>query len=171
MINTFNLFSIPKLPEYLQWILDLREKYSYENQKKISLEVPDSHGRKHDDIIIPKSKKIWFDMPLLEDPRWFSIKLGADFAYFTEIMEECIIFMQDNKTKGNFTGFEEYEIQNLIRNYDHMKSYIDPEQKKWCYKSLVGFIDQMDARRDLQFKDCFPELEFFYKQIKADIRD
>lgn len=171
MINTFNLFSIPKLRDYLQWILDLREKYSYENQKKISLEVPDSHGRKHDDIIIPKSKKIWFDMPLLEDPKWFSIKLGADFNYFTDIMEECILFMQQNKTKGNFTGFEEYEIQNLIRNYDHMKSYIDPDQKKWYYKSLIGFIEQMDARRELQFKECFPELEFFYNQIKADNRD
>jgi organic radical activating enzyme len=168
IINTFNILSIPKLKEFLEWVLFLRERYSYENQKTVILPVPDREGFKHPNFTKPKNPRIFFDTPILSSPDWFNIKLGSEFEFFRSKMLECIEFMEENLTMGNYTGFEQYEIDKVKRNYDHMMEHMDDDRRKRCKRNFITFIDERDRRRNSNFIEVFPELEFFYKALKDD---
>ena len=52
-INTFNLLSVPSLRGFLNYMLELREKYGYQYQI----------DNKHKVL----AQKIWFDLPYLRD--------------------------------------------------------------------------------------------------------
>jgi len=170
IINTFTILSIPKLKEFLQWVLDLREQYSYDNQKNIELPVPDREGFKHPNYKKPKHQRIFFDIPILQHPDWFNIKLGSEFDFFKDKMQEAITFMEENISLGNFTGFEQYEIDKLKRNYDHMMEPIGPDSRQRRKTNFITFINERDMRRNTNFKEYFPELEFFYDSLKASIK-
>jgi hypothetical protein len=167
-INTFNLLSIPNLRGFLEWVLELRQRYSHSNQRKIELQVPASDGRKHPNFVRPKTQKIMFDIPLLRSPIWFNIRLGNNNEYLLNTMKENIHFMEQNKTKGNFTGFEDWEIDKLRRNLDFMTDPMTDEQRNDVGKTFVEYVDEMDRRRGTSFKDTFPELIELYEAYKND---
>lgn len=140
-INTFNLFSIYKLKEYLEMILDLRKKFNTDRQK------------------------VWFDLPILETPQWICINNCGD--YEKNIIKDCIKFMKDNieLESDMFKGFKDYEIDKLQRNLDWIdEQKLTEKELKVNKANFYLYFKEYDIRRGTNLLRTFPELESFYKE-------
>lgn len=143
-INTFNLLSLSKLKQYLQMILTLRKEFNTTRQK------------------------IWFDMPILETPKWLCINNCTEKE--KQEIKECIKFMETN-IETNFDrkhiGFKDYEIDKLQRNLEWIDdNSLEEYQRSINYANLYLFFNEYDRRRDVNFIKTFPELEYMFNQGK-----
>jgi len=150
-INTFNLLSIPKFKNYLEFVLELRKEFSRETQS-----------------IAKPFQRIWFDIPLLRKPEWLSIFNASD-AQIEELkvthqwMEQHTDIVSYNRT---FMGFKPFELDKLERNIqmiaDNKYNIEIVEQNK---KDFKEFFEEHDKRRQQNFVDTFPELAEWYRNI------
>lgn len=165
LINTFNILSVPKLKEFLSWVLELREEFSFEKQPEICVEIPDRDGVKHAAYTRKKRQRIWFDIPMLTHPAWLSVKLLAGTEWEKHI-EECVAFMEANVQKEDydtsFRGFKPYEILKLKRNFAVLKEGFDEAAKTINEKKFLQYTRELDVRRRTDFLKTFPELREFY---------
>lgn len=141
-INTFNALSVTSHREFLEWILDLRKKYSIERQL------------------------IWFDTPYLHDPKWQSIKnLTPEFDKY---LEDDIQFMKDNREtrETRFHGFKDYEVDRLERNLEWGREKFEPQQSMLQKVNFYKFFREHDRRRGTDFCKVFPEMADFYNHCK-----
>ena len=132
------------MKEYLQWILDLREKYSTTRQL------------------------IWFDTPYLHDPKWQSIRvLTSDYQKY---IVEAIEFMKDNlETKEKrFHGFKDYEVDRMERNLEWMKTSMEESDLNMHRANFYRFFTEHDHRRNTDFLKTFPEMEEFWNLCKSE---
>ena len=163
LINTFNILSIPKLQNFLEWVLDLREEFAYDKQPEV---VYDVSGKKQ--IVSPQSQKIWFDIPILHTPSWLSIKL-AD-AGMISMVERSVEFMEKNiqgdDYSTSFRGFKQYEIDKVRRDLDIMRQVMEPSRLNTDMKRFSQYVDELDRRRNTSFANTFPELLTFYNKCK-----
>jgi organic radical activating enzyme len=163
LINTFNILSIPKLQNFLEWVLDLREEFAYDKQPEV---VYDASGKKQ--IVSPRSQKIWFDIPILHTPSWLSIKL-AD-ADMISMVERSVEFMEKNiqgdDYSTSFRGFKQYEIDKVRRDLDIMRQVMEPSRLNTDMKRFSQYVDELDRRRNTSFAKTFPELVTFYNKCK-----
>jgi organic radical activating enzyme len=163
LINTFNILSIPKLQNFLEWILDLREEFAYDKQPEA---VFDISGKKQ--IVSPRSQKIWFDIPILHTPSWLSIKL-ADTGMIS-MVERSVEFMEKNiqgdDYSTSFRGFKQYEIDKVRRDLDIMRQEMDSKRLNTDMKRFSQYVDELDKRRNTSFANTFPELLTFYNKCK-----
>ena len=163
-INTFNALSVPKIKNYLEYILDLRKQFSKDAQgiKYISIHDP---YYKHPDYEIHPRQRIWFDVPLLRNPDWQSIHvLPKEYQVY---LEDAISFMKENSNIDNFAGFYDFEIAKLERNLAIMKDQLVSESQLLVNKkNFVTFFDQYDLRKGTNFVDVFPEFKLFYQECK-----
>jgi hypothetical protein len=141
-INTFNLFSIYKLKEYLQMIYDLRNEFNTDRQK------------------------IWFDLPILETPKWICISNSREVEI--NYIKECISYMEEH-TEGvqekMFHGFKDYEIDKLKRNLDWIGEQKLSQRKIDMNKgNFFLYFKEYDKRRETNVIRTFPELESYYKE-------
>lgn len=162
-INTFNALSVPKITEFMQYILELRKMFDREAQgiKYIPINDP---WTKHPDHQVGPRQKIWFDIPLLRYPTWQSIQvLGPEYEGY---LEEAIDFMKKNATtwEQSFAGFYEFEINKLERNLEMMRN------ERFLYKEMdiaqvnfKKFFREYDKRKNKSFLSIFPELADLYK--------
>ena len=166
-INTFNLLSLPNLKNFLIWILELRNEFSYDSQNEDTVEVPDKRGITHLPYFRKRRQRIWFDIPILSHPAWLSIKLVAGTQWET-LIEECIEFMEENVQKDDydtsFRGFKPYEILKLKRNLAVMKQGFSESERSLNERRFVQYVDELDRRRGTSFLTTFPEMEFFYNK-------
>jgi sulfatase maturation enzyme AslB (radical SAM superfamily) len=174
-INTFNLLSIPKLKEFLKLILELRKKFGRENQHEIKITPPDNNGFKHPDFVRKPFQRIWFDIPYLRKPDWFSCQIAVFYPELMDILYDCLKFMEDNVEDENyyktFTGFKKYEIAKLKRDIawiNNGKKEISEEKLKLHKKHFWQYIQQIDYRRKLNFIKLFPELTNWYNDCFAE---
>ena len=156
-INTFNLLSIPSLSGFLDYILELREKYGYEYQV----------NNKHKTL----AQKIWFDIPYMRDPNWFNIQL-ADHVLLNTIQEN-INYMKtkvlSNAEYGNtYHGFKAYEVMKLERNLLWAKegANISDEELSDRLIRFYQYFKQYDERRGFNFLETFPEMKDFWDEAK-----
>lgn len=163
-INTFNALSVPKIKNYLEYILDLRKQFSKDAQgiKYISIHDP---YHKHPDYEIHPRQRIWFDVPLLRNPDWQSIHILP--TEYQKYLEDAIAFMKQNSNVDNFAGFYDFEIAKLERNLTIMKEQsVNESQLLINKKNFVTFFDQYDFRKGTNFIDVFPEFKLFYQECK-----
>lgn len=169
-INTFNVLSVPKLIDFLNWILELREKFSYDQQTENIVKVEDETGFNHKPYVRKKRQRIWFDIPILSHPPWLSVKLLAGTEWIKHV-EECIAFMEANVQKDDydtsFRGFKPYEILKLKRNLAVMKQGYTPEERVLNQKRFVQYVNELDRRRGTNFLQTFPELSDFYLEASS----
>jgi len=156
-INTFNIFSVLKIKEFLEYILELRNQYSKDKQDVKYIPIHDTNY-KHPDYEIHPRQRIWFDIPLLRYPSWQSIELLP--AGFEKYIEDAIQFMEDYSTTDNFVGFYDFEIEKLKRNLDILitSRTKPPSDLNIQRKNFIDFFTQYDKRRNLSFKETFPVL-------------
>jgi len=159
-INTFNLLSVPKVKEFLQFVLELRKKYSAEKQGVKYIKIYDQYYD-HPDYEIHPRQRIWFDVPLLRNPNWMAINILPEQYYF--YLEDAINYMEQNNNVDNFVGFYDFEIEKVKRNLKIMKK--KPVDLILCQKNFYKFYKQYDEKRNKTFTETFPELLDFYKMV------
>jgi organic radical activating enzyme len=165
-INTFNILSVPKIKDYLKYILDLRTEFSRENQGTKYIPIYDPNYT-HPDYLIHPRQRIWFDVPVLRSPAWQSIQiLPKEYDIY---LEDAIEFMKQHRDTGNFDGFYDFEIDKLERNLALMQERNSLEENKLNIdrKNFYLYFTQYDQRKELNFLKTFPELKKFNKLCKS----
>jgi hypothetical protein len=134
-IVTFNALSIPGWMDYVKNILALRQEFNTTRQL------------------------IWFDVPMLMDPNWLSLKILPTGNL--EVLKESIEFMKANlETPNNpFKGFKDYEVNKVQRLYDWASQPYTNEEALDARANFHAFYTEHDRRRGTDFKSTFPELE------------
>ena len=171
-INTFNILSLPRLKEFLSWILELREEFSYDRQKDEAIVIKDPRGIRHAPYVRKKRQRIWFDIPILSHPPWLSIKLLAGTEWEKQ-MDDCLNYMEKNIQKDDydtsFRGFKPYEILKLKRNFAVMKQRFSEAEQALNEKRFIQYVSELDRRRGTSFIKTFPELEAFYNKALVNL--
>lgn len=164
-INTFNILSVFKIKEFLQYILDLRNQFSKENLGIKYIPIHDPNYT-HPDYVLYPSQRIWFDVPLLRYPSWLNVELLSPGLEI--YIEDAIEFMENNKDVSNFVGFYDFEIDKLKRNLKTITSARDnPSINIELEKTnFVDYFTQYDNRRGTSLTKTFPELEVWYNGIE-----
>jgi organic radical activating enzyme len=161
-INTFNLLSVPSLRGFLDYMLELREKYGYQYQI----------DNKHKVL----AQKIWFDLPYLRDPNWFNIQL-CDQELLT-VIEDNIDYMKANVCSDEvygktYKGFKNYEVLKLERDLAWAKEgeimYEDELSDRLI--RFYQYFTQYDKRRGLNFLETFPEMKEFWEEAAEEYQD
>lgn len=140
-IITMNNLNIVGLQDLLDWILELRARYSKTYQR------------------------VWFDTPLLRAPRWQSIQTLTPAYQFK--LEQTIEWMREHELGiDGFVGFKDYEIQRMERNLAWMKQSPMPDQLKQDRADFYRFFSEHDRRRKTNFLTTFPEMREFWSMCK-----
>ena len=144
-IITLNNLSVVGLDQLLDYILELRSRYSHTYQR------------------------IWFDTPVLRQPRWQSLQILPES--YQRRMQQHIDFMQQNlMPEGSFVGFKDYEIQRMQRALDWMREPQDPEEISQSRGDFYKFFNEYDRRSvglDREyFLETFPEMTTFWNECK-----
>jgi pyruvate-formate lyase-activating enzyme len=166
-INTFNLLSIPKLKNFLEFILKLREDFGCQNQ--VLRTEPDIEEHKGKNRVRKQRQRIWFDIPYLREPSWMSAQNAAFYPELLQMLDECVIFMEQNVEDENYGktyhGFKRYEIAKLKRDIAWIKSgktEVSDEEITLRKKVFWEYFSQIDRRRNVDFISTFPELTQWY---------
>ena len=139
-IITMNALNITSLQELMEWILQLRAKYSKTYQR------------------------IWFDTPILREPAWQCIDiLPQSYAWF---LQNIVGWMQPQieTVATRFNGFKDYEIAKLQRVVDWMHEH--HREDKIAAADFYRFFSEHDARRKTNFLETFPEMSDWYNNCK-----
>jgi hypothetical protein len=137
-IITFNALSYNGFFDYITNILELRKKYNTTRQL------------------------VWFDIPQLQYPEWFSAKLLPELV---PNLENALKFMQDNiETENNmFKGFKDFEISKVNRLINWIK-FKDNFDEVSAMKNFYSFYLEYDKRNNTDFLEYFPELKEFWNK-------
>ena len=138
-IVTFCAMSIPGWMTYIQNILELRKRFNTDRQL------------------------IWFDVPMLMDPSWLSLKILPTGDL--QVLRDSIEYMKDNKETAatQFKGFKDFEIAKVQRLYDWAAQPLDNEQALIERANFYSFYQEHDRRRNTDFAKTFPEFEELVK--------
>lgn len=156
-INTYNALSVPGTLGYMQYILELRQRYSREAQGIRRIPIHDPYNT-HPDYEVHPNQRIWFDVPLLRSPAWQSIQLlGPEHERY---LEEAIAFMRANPEQGNFVGFYDFEIDKMERNLAIMRENRYTGADRDLHRAnFVRYFRQYDQRKGSSLQQTFPELQ------------
>jgi len=141
-IITSNLLSLPNWLEYMKQILHLRKMYNKDRQL------------------------IWFDTPMLHDPKWLSMKLAS--PEMLQPLLDSIEYMEANKETINnrFKGFKDYEIDKVKRLYEWAKQPLNTHEEERAKKNFNLFFNQHDSRRNTNIRKTFPTLVDFIEECR-----
>jgi hypothetical protein len=113
-------------------------------------------------------QRVWFDTPLLRQPKWQSLQLLP--PSYVAILEQTADWMEENleKPEDPFHGFKDYEVQRLRRDIDWMKegSKLDPEYVKLQKADFYRFFNEHDRRRGTNFLKSFPEMSQWWAECQ-----
>lgn len=174
-INTFNVLSIPSLHKFLEMILELRKEFGGRSQVEFEIapeqtETEKEHGIVHKVYKQKKFQRVFFDIPILRYPPWFSIQNSGQYGI--DEVERCLKYMEENVQGDDyletFEGFKPYEILKIKRDLAIMKESLPSEQLLLNKKNFYMFISEYDRRRQTNFLETFPELKSYWREcIKA----
>jgi hypothetical protein len=141
-IITANILSIPNWLTYIKNINLLRQEMNTDRQL------------------------IWFDTPMLTDPKWMSMQLAT--KEMLEPLRESIVYMQENiETSSNrYKGFKDYEIDKVKRLYEWALLSMHTEEEKKAKKNFYLYFKEQDRRRGTHLDSTFPELSRFIKECR-----
>ena len=163
-INTFSALSVPRIRQFLGYILELRKQYSKDKQGTKHIPVTDPR-RPHPDYVIEPRQRIWFDLPILSFPSWQAVNILP--SEFDQYLVDAIHFMKEHANTDNFDGFYDFEIAKLERNLSIMRSRNADDQNILIdRRNFVSFFDQYDARNSTNLVTTFPEFERIYNDWK-----
>ena len=136
-IITYNNLSVTSLDKLLEYIRQLRQRFSTTYQR------------------------VWFDIPLLRQPAWQQITLLPES--YQSIHEDNIKYMQDNSGENNGLHiFKDFEIQKMQRNLAYWRENADASTQN--KKNFYAFFNEHDRRRTTRFLNTFPEMEEFWQE-------
>lgn len=163
-INTFTLLSIPSLKEFLNMVLELRREFGGRVQQEITINPPNNGDYKHPPYVVKKHQRVWFDIPILRYPNWFSIQNAG--VWGIERVKECLKFMEENIQQDDyletFEGFKPYEVLKLKRDLAIMEQSLPQDQALLNKIQFYEFINEYDYRRNTNFLETFPEMKSYF---------
>ena len=141
-IITANILSLPNWLTFVKNIHELRKTYNTDRQL------------------------IWFDTPMLHDPKWMSMKLADD--KMLKSLLNSITFMENNKEteKNRFKGFKDFEISKVKRLYEWAKIPMEQEIELRSKKNFYLYFKEYDERKNINFNNYFPEFNAFFNDCK-----
>jgi hypothetical protein len=141
-IVTMNNLSITGFRPLMEWILELRKKFSRTYQR------------------------VWFDTPVLRQPQWQSIELLPES--YAQQLESTANWMETQLTTG-LLGFRDYEVQRVRRDIALMREAqsADFGQQK---ADFFRFFQEHDRRRNTDFLNTFPEMKTFWAECEYHAR-
>jgi organic radical activating enzyme len=159
-INTFSVFSVCNTLDYLKFILDLRTHFSKNNQTIVKIPIQDPYT-KHPDYEYYPRQRIWFDIPLLRNPKWMAVNILPESIY-SKNLENAIDFMKTNTKIDNFNGFYDFEIAKMERNLQFLKTNSNAIDRA----NFAKFFVQYDKKRNKNLCKMFPELKDFFLECQ-----
>ena len=178
-INTFNMLSIPSLHKFLELILELRKEFGGRSQVEFEIAPDQTETEKQHNIVHKvykqqKYQRVFFDIPILRYPPWFSIQNAGQYGI--DEVENCLKYMEENVQGDDymetFEGFKPYEILKIKRDLAVMKESLPDDQNLLNKKNFYMFITEHDRRRQTNFIETFPELKSFWREcIKAHVNN
>ena len=141
-IITANILSLPNWLEYIKQIHKLRQEFNTDRQL------------------------IWFDTPMLHDPKWMSMKLAT--PELAQKLLHSIDYMEEHKETSNnrFKGFKDFEVDKVRRLYEWACEPLNTNEELVAKKNFNLFFDQHDKRRNTDIKKTFPELVDFIEECR-----
>jgi organic radical activating enzyme len=137
-IVTMNNLSVLGLQDLLQWILDLRKKYSSTYQR------------------------VWFDTPVLRQPAWQSLQTLPES--YSAVLERTADWMELNQDPMH--GFRDFEIQRLRRDIAWMKQGLTQDQSR-NRADFYRFFAEHDRRRSTDFLATFPQMRQWWEECRG----
>jgi organic radical activating enzyme len=137
-IVTMNNLSVLGLQDLLQWILDLRKKYSSTYQR------------------------VWFDTPVLRQPAWQSLQTLPES--YSAVLERTADWMELNQDPMH--GFRDFEIQRLRRDIAWMKQGLTQDQSR-NRADFYRFFAEHDRRRGTDFLATFPQMRQWWEECRG----
>lgn len=136
-IITANLLSLPKWLEYIKQIHELRNTYNTDRQL------------------------VWFDTPMLHDPKWMSMKLAT--PEMLQPLLDSIEYMESNRETADnrFKGFKDYEVDKVRRLYEWACEPLNTHEEQLAKRNFDLFFKQHDNRRNTNIRKIFPQLNDF----------
>lgn len=136
-IVTANLLSLPNWLTYIKNIHQLRCDFNTDRQL------------------------IWFDTPMLHDPKWMSMKLAT--PEMLKNLQDSIDYMEANPETSNnrFKGFKDYEVDKVRRLYEWASVPLNTAEQESAMKNFDLFFKQHDIRRGTNIRSTFPEMNDF----------
>ena len=142
-IVTMNNLSVPSLKKLLEWILELRVKYSKTYQR------------------------VWFDTPVLRKPDWQSLQiLPTPYSYR---LENIANWMEENlMQQDSLHGFKDFEVQRMCRDTDWMRqgANLSGDYVQKAKANFYRFFSEHDRRRGTDFLKTFPEFTEWWSECK-----
>jgi hypothetical protein len=141
-IVTANLLSLPGWLDYIKNILKLRQTYNTDRQL------------------------IWFDTPMLHDPKWMSMKLAT--PAMLQPLLDSIEYMEANKETADnrFKGFKDFEVDKVRRLYEWASEPLNTDEALRAKRNFDLFFKQHDLRRNTDIRQMFPELKDFIEECR-----
>jgi pyruvate-formate lyase-activating enzyme len=145
-MTTVNILSAPTFVPFVEWLLDLREEFNpRHNFNKIQFMVNYLRYPKFLELInLSDSQKNQFESAILK----LIEKRGPSWSGPGKLLD--------------------IEIDQLRRLIDYMKNTHEPDNvRDTNRRDFVKYVDEVDRRRNLDFKTTFPELMDYYKLCQA----
>lgn len=145
---TYNLFSISSFRPFLEFILDLKNKYKIINSECDS--------------------RIVLDISYLKDPHFMCANLASEALL--DQMKSDLDFMSKNFPKresSNQIGFIDFELNKMQRLVSWASTKVSPEFRNIQLKDMFIFFSEYDRRRGTNFLQTFPECELLWKTGRA----
>ncbi|MFA6237017.1 MAG: twitch domain-containing radical SAM protein [Bacteriovorax sp.] len=137
---TYNLLSIASFRSFLEFILDLKNKYRIADNKFAS--------------------RIVLDISYLKDPHFMCANIADDFLL--EKMRSDLDFMKSNspnRKSDNQIGFTDFELNKMQRLVSWAGTSTSPAFKNIQLKDNFVFFSEYDKRRGTDFLKTYPEYE------------
>ena len=141
-IITANVLSLPGWLDFIKNIHKLRQEFNTDRQL------------------------IWFDTPMLHDPKWLSMKLAS--SKMLEPLLESIKYMEENpeSSLNRFKGFKDFEVDKVRRLHQWASEPLNKQEEVVAMQNFDLFFAEHDRRRGTDIRKTFPEIKNFIERCK-----
>lgn len=182
VMAAFNVLSITSFKPMLEWIYDLKIKYTPNNSVADLEEKTGFRVSPDVDFLDRKQRNkshmitVSLDIPYLRYPEQFDVHF-CTHDLLEEYLFPALEYMSDKRTTESWNypgGFEDHEVEKLKRIVLH-RAYFNrrnrPERERHddVVKGRAMFYDyvnELDRRRGTNFLETYPEMAAYYEECR-----
>ena len=183
----FNILSISTFKELLEWILQLKKKYSYHGffrwledegyQRSLPGDLSYNDRIKHREGEV--HNRVGIDIPYVRHPQFMDPNILSK-QLIGDYLIPALDFMYDNLSNNDYyisNKFEDYECIKLRRNtvdcilkakHEDDKGFQTIKDISHTRAKFAMFVQEYDRRRNKNFLETFPEYTDFYNMCIAE---
>ena len=148
VMSTFNALSVPSYKKLIDYIYELKMKYTSSDRYWNSA--------------------VFLDTSYLRYPKHQTVKvLPEEWAIKIKDAASHMDYLGIPKFEHVHVGYSDVEIQKVKRTYDWMLTDRNEEELLKQRRDFGVFFKEHDRRRETNFKEVYPELADFYEQTQT----